>query len=101
MKAGVVLVAIQGEQSCRGKQGIQTKVMTTLFTLFAEVERDTISNRTGEGLAKARLSGKKLERPKGCLDVLRGSSLASPQPSRKIHRPRCTDLARWCARMPR
>ena len=59
MKAGVVLVAIQGEQSCRGKQGIQTKVMTTLFTLFAEVERDTISNRTGEGLAKAATAGVK------------------------------------------
>ena len=36
-----------------GKRDIQTKVMTTLFALFAEVERDLISERTREGLAKA------------------------------------------------
>ena len=43
--------------------------MTTLFALFAEVERDLISERTREGLAKARSSGKKLGRPKGSLGV--------------------------------
>ena len=36
------------------KRDIQTKVMTTLFALFAEVERDLISERTREGLARAR-----------------------------------------------
>ena len=30
--------------------------MTTLFALFAEVERDLISERTREGLAQARAS---------------------------------------------
>ena len=54
-----------------GKQDIQTKVLTTLFALFAEVERDLISERTREGLAKARSSGKKLGRPKGSLGVSR------------------------------
>ena len=34
--------------------------MTTLFALFAEVERDLISERTREGLARARSSGRKL-----------------------------------------
>lgn len=43
--------------------------MTKLFALFAEVERDLISERTREGLAKARASGKKLGRPKGSLGV--------------------------------
>ena len=38
--------------------------MTTLFALFAEVERDLISERTREGLAGARASGRKLGRPK-------------------------------------
>ena len=47
------------------------KVMTTLFALFAEVERDLISERTREGLAKARASGRKLGRPKGSLGVSR------------------------------
>ena len=45
--------------------------MTTLFALFAEVERDLISERTREGLAQARASGRKLGRPKGSLGVSR------------------------------
>ena len=45
--------------------------MTTLFALFAEVERDLISERTREGLVKARASGKKLGRPKGSLGTSR------------------------------
>ena len=45
--------------------------MTTLFALFAEVERDLISERTPEGLARARPSGRKLGRPKGSLGVSR------------------------------
>ena len=54
-----------------GERDIQTKVMTTLFALFAEVERDLISERTREGLAKAGASGRKLGRPKGSLGVSR------------------------------
>ena len=36
-----------------GKQDLQTKVMIALFGLYAEVERDLISERTKEGLAAA------------------------------------------------
>ena len=64
-------IAIKEQIRIEGKQDIQTKVMTTLFALFAEVERDLISDRTREGLAKARSSGKKLGRPKGSLGVSR------------------------------
>ena len=39
--------------------------------LFAEVERDLISEHTREGLAKARASGKKLGRSRGSLGVSR------------------------------
>jgi len=46
---------------------MQTKVMITMFSLFAEIERDLISERTKEGLARARAQGKILERPKGSL----------------------------------
>ena len=70
-KQGVSFVAIKENIRVEGKQDIQTKVMTTLFALFAEVERDLISERTREGLAKARSSGKKLGRPKGSLGVSR------------------------------
>ena len=70
-KAGVALVALKENIRVEGKQDIQTKVMTTLFALFAEVERDLISERTREGLARARASGRKLGRPKGSLGVSR------------------------------
>ena len=36
-----------------------------MFSLFAEIERDLISQRTKEGLAAARAKGKQLGRPKG------------------------------------
>ena len=70
-KAGVAFVAIKENIRVEGKHDIQTKVMTTLFALFAEVERDLISERTREGLARARSSGTKLGRPKGSLGVSR------------------------------
>jgi DNA invertase Pin-like site-specific DNA recombinase len=42
-----------------------SKVMVTIFSLLAELERDLISDRTKIALARARASGKKLGRPKG------------------------------------
>ncbi len=39
--------------------------MVTMFGLFAEIERDLISERTCEGLAAARAKGKVLGRSKG------------------------------------
>ena len=70
-KAGVAFVAMKENIRVEGKRDIQTKVMTTLFALFAEVERDLISERTRQGLAQARSSGRKLGRPKGALGVSR------------------------------
>ena len=67
--AGVAFVAMKENIRIEGQHDIQTKVMTTLFALFAEVERDLISERTREGLAQARASGRKLGRPKGSLGV--------------------------------
>ena len=64
-------MALKENIRVEGTRDIQTKVMTTLFALFAEVERDLISERTREGLAKARSSGRKLGRPKGSLGVSR------------------------------
>ena len=42
-KAGIAFVALKENIRVEGKRDIQTKVMTTLFALFAEVERDLIS----------------------------------------------------------
>ena len=38
-----------------------------MFSLFAEIQRDLISERTKEGLERARAKGKLLGRPKGSL----------------------------------
>lgn len=46
-------------------QDMASKVMVTLFSLLAELERDLISERTKIGLARAKAAGKKLGRPKG------------------------------------
>ena len=51
-REGIAFIAIKEQIRIEGKQDIQTKVMTTLFALFAEVERDLISERTREGLAR-------------------------------------------------
>ena len=49
------------------KRNMQSKVMLTMFSLFAEIERDLISERTKEGLERAKAEGKLLGRPKGKL----------------------------------
>jgi len=48
-----------------GGLNMLNKVALTLFGLFAEIERDLISERTKDGLAAARKKGKQLGRPKG------------------------------------
>ncbi len=65
-KAGAELHCIKENiKLVGGKRDIQSKVMTTMFALFAEIERDLISERTKEGIERARQSGKILGRPKG------------------------------------
>ena len=58
-------IAIKEGIRLNGTQDMQSKVTVTLFSLFAEIERDLISQRTKEGLAVARAKGKQLGRPKG------------------------------------
>jgi DNA invertase Pin-like site-specific DNA recombinase len=67
LKKGVSLIAIKESIRLEGKQDLQTKVTIALFGLFAEIERDLISERTKEGLAAARARGRLLGRPKGSL----------------------------------
>ena len=64
-------IAIKEAIEFDGKQDLRTKVMIALFGLFAEVERDLISERTKEGLAAAKAKGKRLGRPKGALGTCR------------------------------
>jgi DNA invertase Pin-like site-specific DNA recombinase len=67
VKRKVRFIAIKEAIRFEGGQDMQTKVMVALFGLFAEVERDLISERTREGLAAARAKGRLLGRPKGSL----------------------------------
>lgn len=67
IKQRVRLVAIKEHIELNGAQDLQTKVMITMFGLFAEIERDLIAERTKEGLAAARAKGRLPGRPKGVL----------------------------------
>ena len=67
VKRKVRFTAIKEAIRFEGRQDMQTKVMIALFGLFAEVERDLISERTKEGLAAARAKGRLLGRPRGSL----------------------------------
>ena len=67
VKRKIRFIVIKEVIRFEGKQDMQTKVMIALFGLFAEVERDLISQRTKEGLATARAKGRLLGRPKGAL----------------------------------
>ena len=60
-------IAIKEGIQFERKQDLKTKVMIALFGLFAEVERDLISERTKEGVAAARAKGRMPGRPKGSL----------------------------------
>ncbi len=72
-KKGIHFIAIKEGIKINGKENIQTKVMVTMFSLFAEIERDLISERTKEALAGLKEKGVKLGRPKGT-----GSSKLDP-----------------------
>ena len=69
VKRKIHFTAVKEGICFEGKQDMQTKVMVALFGLFAEVERDLISERTKEGLAAARAKGRLLGRPKGSLGM--------------------------------
>ena len=67
LKKKVRFISIKESISLNGGQDMQAKVMITMFSLFSEIERDLISERTKEGLKRARAEGKLLGRPRGTL----------------------------------
>jgi DNA invertase Pin-like site-specific DNA recombinase len=62
---GIRVVCIKEGMVLNGKRDMKATVMLTMFSLFAEIERDLVSERTKEGLKRARAEGKLLGRPKG------------------------------------
>ncbi len=67
IKNKIRVVFLKENMRLNGKPDLQTKVAVTMFSLFAEIERDLISERTKEGLARARAEGKQPGRPRGSL----------------------------------
>ncbi len=63
----VHLVAIKQGLRVLGEMDITTKVIVTVFSLLAELERDLISQRTKEALRAKRQGGVRLGRPVGSL----------------------------------
>jgi putative DNA-invertase from lambdoid prophage Rac len=63
VECGVKLYAIKGNH--RVDNSIQSKVMTMVLCMAAEIERELISQRTKEALQRKKREGFKLGRPKG------------------------------------
>jgi len=63
LSKGVNVYVVKGNYEL--KDDIQSKVLAFAFSLASEIERELISQRTKEALAKRKAEGKKLGRPKG------------------------------------
>ena len=68
------------------QQNMNSKIIITLFSLFAELERDLISLRTKEALASKKMQGIRLGKPKGTIqkskfdkDLIKIKELLYPQ----------------------
>jgi len=59
------LVVVKQSFDIKGSHDTQSKILITLFSLLAELERDLISERTKSALYATRMNGKILGRPKG------------------------------------
>jgi len=63
LRAGVELHVVKNDQVL--KDDLQSKVFAMAFSIAAEIERELISRRTKEALARLKKQGKKIGRPKG------------------------------------
>lgn len=63
----VKFIALKQNLVINGQSDMTTKITITMFSLFAELERDLISSRTVQALAAKKAQGIILGRPKGAL----------------------------------
>lgn len=68
-KRGRLILIKQGLDLNPGKKDITSKVLVTIFSMVAELEKDFISERTKEGLNARRAKGIKLGKPYGTIQV--------------------------------
>jgi DNA invertase Pin-like site-specific DNA recombinase len=64
VKQRVQMLAIKEGIQPEKTPDLRTRLMVTMFSLFAEIERELISLRTKEALAAARAPGTRLGRPR-------------------------------------
>jgi DNA invertase Pin-like site-specific DNA recombinase len=67
MKRGIRTIAIKQNLNLKGNHDMQSKVLVTIFSLLAELERDLVSERTRRALAAKRAQGVVLGRPAGSI----------------------------------
>ena len=65
MKVELIAIKQSLKINTKNRKDMTSKVMVTIFSLLAELERDLISERTRTALAQAKAAGKKRGRPKG------------------------------------
>ena len=67
IKLKVNFIVIKQGLRISAKMDMQTKVIVTMFSLFSELERDIVSERTKSAFAAKKAAGKKLGKPKGTI----------------------------------
>ena len=67
VKPEIRFISIKQGLDIKGSHDVQSKVMVTIFSLLAELERDLISERTKKALAAKRAQGVTLGRPTGSI----------------------------------
>ena len=63
----IKLVFVNQPELSTNQNSALSSLLLAIYGYFAQTEREIISERTKQGLAAAKASGKKLGRPKGCL----------------------------------
>ena len=66
IQQGIRVIIVKQNLDIR-KHDMNSKIIVTMFSLFAELERDLISLRTKEALAAKKAKGIKLGKPKGTI----------------------------------
>src|SRR5260370_30865495 len=67
VRRGIRLIALKQNIDLNDGHDMSSKIIITVFSLLAELERDLISMRTKEALSAKKSQGVKLVKPKGTL----------------------------------
>lgn len=71
VQRGINLVVIKQGLNISQRMDMQSKVVVAMFSLFSELERDLISERTKQALSAKKAQGVRLGKPKGVIQASR------------------------------